>query len=377
MPQRTLVIDDAIPYADALFSHLGQIKRLPGKAISPKDVAKADALIVRSRTQVNADLLADSQVSFVGSTVVGLDHIDQAWLKTQGIHFYSAQGCNANSVAEYVITNIVRLASQNQWRLSDLSLGIVGVGHVGSRLQTLAEAVGLTCLLNDPPRAEAEKSEGTENFCDLDTALQADIISLHTPLTDDGDWPTRHLLDRQRLAGLRPEQVLINAARGGIVDESAWVDAPPQFNLIDCWENEPNIRADLYRKATLATPHIAGHALDAKIKGSLMVYEQLCQQWQIPTQDDWRQQLPTSPQPMAVTAKALLADTLWSLLQSCYDPQEDDAAIRAKDIQGTHKKYEYYRRHYPVRREWSQHRVQKTPDQKLNNLLIQLGFQLV
>ncbi|KUJ72714.1 4-phosphoerythronate dehydrogenase [Thiomicrospira sp. WB1] len=374
MQERTLIIDDAIPFGEAMFSHLGQVKLRPGKAIRPSDVANADALIVRSRTQVNADLLQDSGVSFVGSTVVGLDHIDQAWLKQQNIPFYSSQGCNANSVAEYVLTNIIRLAAQNEWNLTRLTLGIIGVGHVGKRLQTLAEAVGLTCLLNDPPRAAREGSDG---FCELDEALKADIISLHTPLSHEGKWPTYHLLAHSHLARLSPNQVLINAARGGIVDEAAWVTAPMNENLIDCWENEPEIRADLYQKATLATPHIAGHALDAKIKGSEMVYEQLCQHWQIPPQQHWQAELPLPPAPLQIEPAPQLAKTLWQLLKQCYNPLDDDQAIRAKEIQGTHKKYEYYRRHYPVRREWSQHRVAKTPDKNLNKLLIELGFQLI
>lgn len=371
MNSKTLVIDDAVPYAEAFFARFGKLVRLPGKAIQPQHLENADALIVRSRTQVNQALLENSPVRFVGSTVVGLDHIDQTYLRSNGIHFYSAQGCNANSVSEYIIANLLQLADQHQLDLTQTSLGILGVGHVGSLVAAKAQALGMQTLLNDPPRAEVE---GEQGFVHLDTALEADIITVHTPLNKTGKHPTYHLIDPAKLQRIRPNQILINAARGGIIDEQAWVQTPTRANIIDCWENEPDINAELYQVADIATPHIAGHALDAKIAGSRMVYEALCRFWETPLETDWQSALPSAPAPISVTSSGHWQHDLLQVIQQCYDPRADDLAIRSKNILETHKKYEYYRRHYPIHREWPQHRLIPSGDALLDKTLYSLGF---
>ena len=372
-----IVVDDAVALARPLFEPLGEVVCLPGKAISRSDLVDADALIVRSRTQVNAELLADTAVRFVGSTVVGLDHIDQAWLLDQGIAFYSAQGCNARSVAEFVITQILQQAQAYNQPISTMTLGIIGVGHVGQSLHTLATALGMRCRLNDPPKQHQARGDAASAYCDLASALKADVISLHTPLTDQGPWPTRHLLDADALAQLKPEQMLINAARGGVIDEAAWCQAPTGINLIDCWENEPWINAAIYAKASVATPHIAGHAFDAKIRGGLWAAQALAKAWQRPFDSAWQNHLPDAPEPLTVAEASDIQTQLTDLVTQCHDPFQDDLAIRCKEIECVHKKYEYYRRHYPLRREWHAHRVYQTKDSKLNNLLKSLGFSLI
>jgi erythronate-4-phosphate dehydrogenase len=374
MPTKHLVIDDAVPYADALFGQLGTVECLPGRDINAERVKHADALIVRSRTQVNAALLQNSNVQFVGSTVVGLDHIDQTWLAQQNIRFYSAQGCNANSVAEYVITALFHLAQQQQFDLQSKTLGVIGVGHVGRLLAQKAQSLGLHCLLNDPPRATIE---GEQGFSPLEELLtQADIISVHTPLTTSGDYPTHHLLNATNLRLMRPQAILINAARGGIIDEQAWLTSQTQANIIDCWQNEPFINGALYQQADIATPHIAGHSLEAKINGSLMVYQQLCQHWHIAPQTQWRSQLPPAPAPLIVPEPADLQTMLAQIIKQTYDIQQDDIALRNPDIAQVQQAFEDYRRHYPIRREWAQHRLAITPHTQLNEHLKQLGFML-
>jgi len=374
---KTLVIDDAVPFAKEMFASLGNVITLPGKEISAQDVRHADALIVRSRTQVNASLLANSQVKFVGSTVVGLDHIDQTYLTQQNIQFYSAQGCNANSVAEYVITNLLNLAEIHGFQLSEKSIAIIGVGHVGKLVEQKAHALNMTVYLNDPPR---QRTEHSTQFVDLDTALTADIITLHTPLTFDGIDKTYQLINAQKLSRIQPHQIIINAARGGIINEAAWTHTPTLNNIIDCWENEPYIDEALYNIATIATPHIAGHALDAKIAGSEMVYHALCQHWQQTPKHNWHTALPAPPAIVSSTffdPNASLQRNLQQLCAQCYQPQQDDLAIRTSNIDTTHKKYEYYRRHYPEHREWHQYKVEKTNNQSLNKALLELGFDIV
>lgn len=374
-PEKRIIIDDAVPYAEAMFSHLGKVILMPGRDIDAASVKHADALIVRSRTQVNADLLNQSRVKFVGSTVVGLDHVDQAWLSQQGIHFYSAQGCNANSVAEYIIAGLLQLAQDHHFTLSEKTLGIIGVGHVGKLVQIKAQALGINCLLNDPPRARAESNA---EFVELNTLLnQADIITVHTPLTTDGLDPTAQLLNADNMTLLKPNVIVINAARGGIIDEQAWCNTPTLANIIDCWDNEPFINADLYAKADYATPHIAGHSLEAKINGSSMVYQQLCAFWQITPRTEWQALLP--PAPAALQMPASISDmqnSLHQLIKQTYDLRIDDAAIRHEQITAVHNQFETYRRHYPIRREWPNYKVADPIASELKSPLKSLGFQV-
>ncbi|GAB6070881.1 4-phosphoerythronate dehydrogenase PdxB [Thiomicrorhabdus hydrogeniphila] len=377
MKTKKIVIDDAVPYAQAIFSHFGEIITLPGKSITAETVKDADALIVRSRTQVNESLLKGSSVTFVGSTVVGLDHIDQDFLKNNNITFYSAQGCNANSVAEFIITILFNVAEQFDFDLTQKTLGIIGVGNVGQRVYNKAKILGIQCILNDPPRLKKEPGlVKNPDFADLDTCLTADIITVHTPLTYDGPFPTHQLLSAARLAKIKPNQIIINAARGGIINEQAWSHTPTLCNIIDCWENEPNIDAALYKTALIATPHIAGHSLDAKVAGSSMVYHALCQNWNIKQSDDWQHQLPENPKVIKLIECESIQKTLNTLFTQTHNIVNDDLAIRSKNILETQQKYENYRRNFPIYREWHQHNILKTQNSKLNNLLESLGFTL-
>lgn len=374
-----LLIDDAVPYAEAIFSHLGKVTLMPGREIQNQHLKDIDALVIRSRTQVNAQLLDNTPVKFVGSTVVGLDHIDQTYLKQQDIHFYSAQGCNANSVAEYVITAIFALAEKKQISLLKSpvlpskrpTLGIIGVGHVGQKLQQKAQTIGWKVLLNDPPRQQAEP-EACEHFVGLEEALQADFISLHTPLTFESEFATHHLINAQHLQNLAPHQTLINAARGGIIDETAWINANTQASIIDCWENEPQINPQLYARADIATPHIAGHSLEAKVAGSEMVYHALCQFCKQTPLEHWKQHLPPAPEPIKIDSNLPLQSQFHQALLTAYPIWHDHQTLQQASIESTWALFERYRRHYPIRREWHQHRYQSPQPIPL---LEQLGFQ--
>lgn len=375
---KKIIIDDAVPYAHEMFAHLGEVITLPGREINKRHLQEADALIVRSRTQVNADLLADTPVKFVGSTVVGLDHVDQDWLQQNNIQFYSAQGCNSNSVAEWVFASLYTLAEEQGFNLTDKTLGIIGVGHVGKLVAQKADILGIKTLLNDPPR---QRNEGNQGFSALEETLKADIITFHTPLTFDGEDKTYHLLSgsagpANHLAKLSPNTIVINAARGGIIDETAWANTPTQANIIDCWEHEPKIDAKLYQTAYLATPHIAGHSLEAKVAGSQMVYEALCQAWQQPIQNQWQAHLPALPEPIQIThaAQKNSQSCLKDIFTQAHSPKQDDLALRAKQFSDTQLKFETYRRHYPIYREWPQQKIINAPD-SLQNTLKELGFQ--
>jgi len=375
---RQLIIDDALPLAQTMFGHLGDVHLLPGRDICAAHLAEADALIVRSRTQVNAALLAHSHVRFVGSSVVGLEHIDQAWLAQQAIHFYSAQGCNANSVSEYIITLIVEQACLSQRPFEQLTLGIVGVGHVGRLVAAKANALGIKLRLNDPPRQDRGEACDYGDWVALDALLaEADIITLHTPLTADTAHPTANLINASRLNSLGPNQILINAARGGIVDEQAWCQSAMTRKWVDCWQNEPNINPELFKQASLATPHIAGHSYEAKLNGGFWVYQQLCDFWKVPVQTKWQQACPTPPAPLRLNDR--LSDwpaILLDLLHQAYNPYRDHQRLHHDDITKVWHAFEHQRRDYPIRHEWTQHRLAKTSHDDWNQTLTSLGFHL-
>ena len=337
-----LMIDDAVWGFNKIFSEFGEVVTLPGREINRESLLDCDMLIVRSRTQVNQELLEGTKICFVGSTVAGLDHIDESYLSDNNIAFSSAQGCNANAVAEYVISALANLANDYCFDLSKKTLGIIGVGNVGRRLDFKAKQLGITTFLNDPPRSEKEEADG---FVSIENALKADIVTFHTPLTFNGPYPTHNLLNSQNFNLITEDTILINAARGGIIDETVWETINTKANVIDCWENEPNINPTLQQSAYWSTPHIAGHSIDAKFMGSFMIYKELCNFMQKPLNSEIEALI--NPDSMMIEEK-----TLHETLNSIYSFKDDVRAI--SDI----SKFEDYRRNYPDRFEWHHYDTQ-------------------
>ena len=331
-----LLIDDAVWGSNQIFSEFGEVFTLPGREIRSESLKDFDALIVRSRTRVDEKLLRDANIKFVGSTVAGLDHIDKNYLEDNAITLSSAQGCNANAVSEYVISAIANLSKDYGFKLSNKTLGIIGVGNVGRRLEVKAKQLGMKTLLNDPPR---EALEGSDNFTSLDKALSADIVTFHTPLTYSGPHPTYKLLDSHNFKHINNDAIVINAARGGIINETVWEKTQTKANIIDCWENEPNINLNLQKSAYWATPHIAGHSIDAKFMGSFMIYKDLCKYIKKPLNDNIEHLI--NPE-----LKIIRENNLHETLNSIYSFHADDKAIQ--DISN----FENYRRNYPERYEW-------------------------
>ena len=331
-----LMIDDAVWGSNQIFSEFGEVFTLPGREIRSESLKDFDALIVRSRTRVDEKLLRDANIKFVGSTVAGLDHIDKNYLEDNAITLSSAQGCNANAVSEYVISAIANLSKDYGFKLSNKTLGIIGVGNVGRRLEVKAKQLGMKTLLNDPPR---EALEGSDNFTSLESALSADIVTFHTPLTYSGPHPTYKLLDSHNFKHINKDAIVINAARGGIINETVWEKTQTKANIIDCWENEPNINLNLQKSAYWATPHIAGHSIDAKFMGSFMIYKDLCKYIKKPLNDNIEHLI--NPE-----LKIIRENNLHETLNSIYSFHADDKAIQ--DISN----FENYRRNYPERYEW-------------------------
>lgn len=273
-----VIVDNKIPYIrEALAELADEVVYLPGKAFTPDIVRDADALITRTRTLCNRDLLAGSKVQFIGTATIGFDHIDTAYCKEAGITWSNCPGCNAGAVEQYIHSVLLLLQQEKGLKLKNACIGIVGVGHVGSRIKQLAERLGMKVLLNDPPR----EAQGESGFTDLQTLAQCcDVITFHTPLVKQGDFPTYHLADESFFASLQRQPYIINTSRGEVIDENALRGALNKGLIkdavIDVWEHEPNIALDLLNRIFIGTPHIAGYSADGKANATRMTLEAFC-----------------------------------------------------------------------------------------------------
>lgn len=271
------VVDENIPFAREAFSHLGSVTLLPGRGITREAIRRTDALIVRSVTKVDAMLLADTNVQFVGTATTGIEHIDREYLAARNIAFAAALGCNANAVAEYVLTALLVTAHAKGLSLSGKTLGIIGAGRIGSLVAAKAPALGLRTLLHDPPLARAT---GEQRYLALAEILQADFMTLHVPLTYDGPDATFHLIGADELARMTLSAILINTARGEVVDNTALLETLTKGTIggavMDVWEGEPAINSNLLDRVTLGTPHVAGYSSDGKVNGTVIVYHAYC-----------------------------------------------------------------------------------------------------
>ncbi|MBU2955461.1 4-phosphoerythronate dehydrogenase PdxB [Marinobacter sp. F3R08] len=379
-----IVADENIPLLDSFFGDIGEIRRVSGRAMSSEDVRNADVLLVRSVTKVNRELLEGSRVRFVGTTTIGTDHVDLDWLEQAGIRFSAAPGCNANSVAEYVLSVLSLYAERNglsDW--SQLSVGIVGVGNVGSELAHKLERLGFNVRLCDPPRADAGEDE--HEFVTLTEAMTCDVVSLHTPLTREGRHPTLHLVGQKQLESMNSNQLLINAGRGEVIDSSALLARLDQSNAptvaLDVWEQEPRIHLELMERIWLATPHIAGYSLEGKVQGTEMIYQALCRFLGLPVRKKAGQFLPEPAlSKISFTSSADEEDAIRIALRACYDPRRDDAMLRNAmkgSIEERGVAFDRLRRDYPVRRECSSLRIQlKGTSKSLQDSFRDIGFKL-
>ena len=259
-----IVADKAIPFLEGVFDPYADMTYLPGDKIAPEDVRDADVLMVRTRTKCNADLLEGSKVKFIATATIGTDHIDFPYCDSKGIVVRNAPGCNAGGVMEYVFSALYGLASRKSISLQGDTIGIIGVGHVGSLIERMGRALGFKILKCDPPRAEAEGSFG---FCDLEYLLQnSQIVTLHVPL----DETTRGMANSEFFSLMQPGAFFINAARGEVVCDDALKAAIPKLGpvIIDTWNHEPDIDLDLMDKVAIATPHIAGYSYQGKQNGT-------------------------------------------------------------------------------------------------------------
>ena len=357
------VVDEEIPFGRDAFSHLGSVTLLPGRAMTREALREAHALIVRSVTKVDATLLAGTTVQFVGTATTGVEHIDREYLAARDIGFAAALGCNANAVAEYVLMALLVTAHAQGLVLSGKTLGIIGVGRIGSLVAAKAPALGMQTLLRDPPLARAT---GDQRYRPLSEILQADFVTLHVPLTLDGPDATFHLIGTDELARMATSSILINTARGEVVDNAALLEALTGRTIggavMDVWEGEPSINWDLLNHVTLGTPHVAGYSSDAKINGTVMLYHACCRFWGMKPAWTPPPDLPTplapGPSPhVAFDATGKDFQTLaHEMITTLYDLPGDHARMRdalAVPEPLRPNAFDRLRRDYPHRREFA------------------------
>lgn len=354
-----LIIDTNIAFAEEAFSNLGNTRLVDGRTLTSKDVKDADILIVRSITNVNEELLKNSKVKFVGTATIGIDHIDLDYLKNQNITFVDAKGCNADSVAEYVFTALLKIASEKNIALSEKTIGVVGIGNIGSRVVRLAESLSMKVLKNDPP---LERKSIGKNYVPLNEILKADIITIHVPLSFEGIDRTFHLLNESNLKEIKSGAIIINTSRGAVIDNPALLTESinKEFELIlDVWEDEPAVNTNLLNKTRIATPHIAGYSLEGKVNGTKMIYDALCKFLNI--KSTWQPDLPKiQNKEMRLPDGKTDEEKLYKLFSSIYDIEKDDELMRKIVTYEQNEQPGYFdlmRKKYPVRREFNNYAV--------------------
>lgn len=378
-----IVCATSVTLGQEAFSTIGEVVWVPERDITPDVVRDADLLITRSKVKLTRALLKDSRVSFVATATAGVDHVDTAFLDERSIAWASAPGSNANSVAEWVTAALLHLAIKRGFELDGKTIGIVGVGNVGSRVAALAPALGLRVLLNDPPRAALEPGP---LWSDLDTLLaKSDIVTLHVPLTTEGPYATHHCVDCRFLSSLNPGAIFLNASRGEVVDEECLRLGLEQHWLahaaLDVFAHEPDVDPRTAACAELVTPHIAGYSYEGRVRGTDMCYRAACAFLEI--EPRW------SPPPLnADPNRTLLVDprgrsdteALADLVLRAYDIAADDRALRAGlagDEAARKKHFQTLRAHYPDRHEFPAYTVRLAhPAPTLASRLTRLGFRV-
>lgn len=334
-----VIVDNKIPYiAGEIEKIADEVVYLPGDAFTKEEVKEADALVVRTRTHCNRDLLEGSHVKFIVTATIGFDHIDTEYCREAGIAWTNCPGCNAGSVEQYIHSVLLLLKREKGLKLEEATLGIVGVGHVGSRVKRMAESLGMKVLPNDPPRAD----KGEKGFVDLAKIAEAcDVITFHTPLYIEGQYRTYHLADEDFLFSLKRTPYIINSSRGEVVDTASLLAAlsagKVRDAVVDTWEYEPEISRELLEVAFLATPHIAGYSADGKANATRMSLEALARFFGL--EAEFNVMPPDAP-------NLCPSDDPEEVYLQAYNPTRDSEWLKTSP-----RKFEWFRGNYPLRRE--------------------------
>ncbi|MFN3873943.1 MAG: 4-phosphoerythronate dehydrogenase [Ignavibacterium sp.] len=373
-----IIIDENIAFAKEAFSLFGDVVLLPGREITNETLKDADVLIIRSVTDVNEKLLSSTSVKFVGTATIGTDHIDLNYLHSHNICFADAKGCNAYAVAEYFLTALLKVCSDENISLQNKSIGVIGVGNVGSKVARFSELLGLKVLKNDPP---LQRINPDEKFYSLDEVLQCDIVTLHVPLTLEGEDKTYHLLNEENLERLKDDSILINTSRGSVIDNQALRKVINQKKLkviLDVWENEPDLDLSLLERVKIGTPHIAGYTLEGKVNGTIMIFDALNKFLGTDYKFDFN--LPEVRNNLLSYSKDDFdEEELNNLLIRIYDIDSDNLQMKKMlyfNRQDRIKYFDNLRKYYPLRREFNNYLIQTNSD-KMKEILKGLRFKII
>ena len=371
-----IIVDDKIPYIKGVLEPYAEVVYLPGKSTTAEVIKGADALVTRTRTSCDRQALEGSKVKLIATATIGFDHIDTDYCEQAGIKWVNAPGCNAESVNQYLSSALFSYSSRHGLDLPGKTIGIVGVGQVGSRVAKTCDILGMNVLLNDPPR---ERREGSSQFVSLQTIQeQADIITFHVPLNRGGMHNTFHMVNSIFLGSLKRRPLIINTCRGEVFETGAVNGAMATGELsgliIDCWENEPDLDLRLLELADYGTPHIAGYSKDGKANGTTTSVRAVSRFFDLGI-DDWEPagvEAPANPvielDGIGKTEHALLAEAILST----YRIEEDDRALRENTLL-----FEQLRGDYPVRREFSSYVIKASNIRSETRVsLKRLGFAI-
>jgi erythronate-4-phosphate dehydrogenase len=369
-----IVADDKIPFLKGVLEPFSEMVYLPGQQITRESIMDADALLIRTRTKCSGSLLEGTGVRFIGTATIGYDHIDTRYCKTHNIFWTNAPGCNSSSVQQYIAAALLKIADRHEFELQDKTLGIIGAGNVGSKVEKFARTIGMNVILNDPPRA---RREGSKNFSDLKEVLnESDIVTVHVPLNMEGEDRTFHLFEEAVFRKMKNDAWFINSSRGEVVETSALKRELYQGNLagavLDVWENEPDIDTELMAKTIISTPHIAGYSTDGKANGTSMVVNALCRKFDLPLYD-WAPADIPQPENSTITISAEKKtdqEIIREAVAGTYNIDTDSLHLR-----NSPSSFERLRGDYRVRREFPAFTVNLSGGtSRLREILKALGF---
>ncbi len=371
-----VVADDRIPFLKGVLEPFADVVYLPGKEINNKVLQNADALLIRTRTKCTEDLLKGTAVRFIGTATIGFDHIDSQYCEKEKIFWTNAPGCNSSSVQQYMAAALLRMSYEFRFALKGRTIGIIGAGNVGSKVEKFARLIGMNVLVNDPPRS---RKEGKQNFVNLGTILyESDIVTLHVPLNIVGEDRTWHLFNEKTFKKMKKGTWFINTSRGEVTDTWALkrtlASGKLGGSILDVWENEPDIDLDLMSEAFLATPHIAGYSADGKANGTSIVVNALCRFFSLPLKDWYPDNVPGPSHPVAeiiCTAKSD-EEIVREAIFHTYNIDEDNINLRFSPAD-----FEKQRGNYPPRREFPAYTIKlKAGTKRISKLLKDIGFNI-
>lgn len=372
-----IIADDKIPFLKGILEPYAGVNYLPGREISRRSIAGADALLIRTRTKCTEQLLSGSGIKFIGTATIGFDHIDTRYCDSKGIKWTNAPGCNSSSVQQYITAALLKISNEFRFSLKGKTIGIAGVGNVGSKIAKVAALLGLRVLLNDPPRA---RKEGPGAFTDIETLLrESDIISLHVPLTVVGQDKTYHMINDGSLKKVKKGAWFINSSRGEVADtvsiKRALASGKLAGTVLDVWEHEPDIDQELMHISFIATPHIAGYSTDGKANGTASVINDLAHFFDLKIKNWYPEDLPQPDGPVIeISCKGKdTEDIIREAVVHTYNISEDDLKLRFSPSD-----FENQRGDYPIRREFTAYSVRLSGgSMKLKELFEKLGFKIL